>query len=464
MEPTLKTRRQLVTEFIRRILVYTSLLSWFGSNSVIRAIALAFSAWIEGTYQLYVGLVRRYTVRGGAGDTLTDVCAERGVDRIEKNLAKVYVVVQPLTANATAVSVGTGPIAGGDEIEVDDSSIFLVADSIRIRNGDGTVTETATIAGITVGTGPTGGDELEIVGALAGAYTPATDDVDVLLRTAIPAGALVNTSVGVPFNTLDSLTTGDSNPIMDGESTSLALADKVWCEAGTSGAAGNIDARTVTDFATTYRIAGAFNPERGSGGLDEEEDYELKYRTVHAPTIANQETLAWLESLLQAGDLDVLRVVKTSGTAIRTLYVKVIRRNGGTFSVAQLAALDLYAEARIRSNLQVSSSNVTLTAIEVEARITLEPGYTLEEVWRSAADTLATYLDYRRWAWGGTVDEADLLSLVNATTGVASLETSSFLPAADTTVAADSLPVLARLSLEDMDTGATYNAELAVSF
>lgn len=464
MDPIIKTRRQLVTEFIRRFVTYTDRLTWFGANSSSRAFAMAFAAWIEGCYQLYVGIVRRFTVRGGADDILEDVCAERGVKRLGANRSKLYVVVSPLTANAEDVTIGTGPVGGGDEIEVDDSTIFQVGDSIRIRNGDGSVTETATIAGISIGTGFHGDDELEIVGALVGAYTPAADDVDVLLREAIPAGEQVNTSVGVSFHTLDALTTGDSNPIMDGESTSLGLADKVWCECTTTGANGDVEVLTVTDFATAYRIAGVFNPERGSGGGDEEPDYELKYRTIHAPTIANQETMAWVETVLKASSQDVLRGINATGTAVGTMYAAALRRNGGSFSAAQLTAMNAYASARARSYLSVSISNVTLTSVEVEARITLEPGYTLEEVWRAAADALVEFLDYRIWPWGQDVDEADLLTLVNSVAGVGSLETSSFLPAADTTVAADSLPTLARLSLEDMDTGATYNADLAVSF
>ena len=460
----LKTRRQLVTEFIRRFVTYTDRVTWFGATSVIRAFATAFAGWVEGCYQLFTGLVRRFSVKGSSGDNLSDVCSERGVERDDANRAKLFVVVSPLTANATAISLGTGPVGAGDEIEVDDSSIFQVADSIRIRNGDGTVTETCAIAGITIGTGPTGGDELEIVGALVGTYNPAGEDVDVLLRVTIPAGEQVDTSVGVSFHTLAAVTTGDSNPIMDGEGTTLALADKVWCEAVTPGASGNVDVQTVTDFASTYRISGVFNPERGTGGDDDEPDYQLKYRTVHAPTIANQETLIWIEAMLKASSLDVLRAMKTTGTTVGTLFVRLLRRNGGTFNNTELQAIENLVEARVRSYMACSASNVTLTAVEVEARITLEPGYTLEEVWRAAANSLAAFLDYRTWSWGQDVDEADLLTIVNSTPGVASLETSSFLPAADTSVVDTSLPVLARLSLEDTDTGDTYNAELAVGF
>ena len=44
------------------------------------------------------------------------------------------------------------------------------------------------------------------------------------------------------------------------------------------------------------------------------------------------------------------------------------------------------------------------------------------------------------------------------------LETASFLPAADVVVGDQSLPVLTRLSLQDSATGDTINADLAVSY
>ena len=112
----------------------------------------------------------------------------------------------------------------------------------------------------------------------------------------------------------------------------------------------------------------------------------------------------------------------------------------------------------------VSVSNLTLTSVEVEASITLQPGKTLEEVYRDAAGRLVTYLDYRLWVEGTDVDNADLLSIVNTTPGVATLQTSSFLPATPVVVAAESFPTLVRLSLRDLVSGQTLNADLAVSF
>jgi uncharacterized phage protein gp47/JayE len=459
MSVTLKDRKQLAAEFIRRFRQYTDLVTWFGPNSVMRAFALAMGGAAEGAERLYTALVRRITLMAASGTYLTSVAAERGSDRLAGQRAKVLVIVRPYQVNVTAITAGAT-----DLIEVDDSDPFAVSDSIRIRNGDGTVTEIRTIIAITSGTGPSGGDELEVA-SLTGSYTPSTEDVDVLLRYTVAAGTTLLSNSGASFETLEAVTTGDSNPVLDGEGTFVGLADKVWCECTEVGALGNIDADTIDDFSPSIDdVLSVFNPEPGTGGADEETDYDLKYRTAHRPTLANQETLTWLEALLAKGNSDVLRAIRTTSSYVSTMAVKVLHRNGGPFSTANLTALDTYAGQRVRSYLTVECSNVTLTSVEVEAQITLDPDVTLEDVWKEAANRLASFLDHRKWAWGEDVDEADLLTIVNGTPGVATLVTATFLPASDVTVAVDSLPTLASLALEDTDSGDTMQADLAVSF
>ena len=59
---------------------------------------------------------------------------------------------------------------------------------------------------------------------------------------------------------------------------------------------------------------------------------------------------------------------------------------------------------------------------------------------------------------------ADLLVAVRTTTGIASVDSSSFLPASDVAVGALALPTLTGLSLRDTGTGDTINAVLAQSW
>lgn len=458
--PPIKTRQQLTQEWIQRFLTYTDQSTWFGPNSVMRAWALTTATAVEGCYLLYTAILRRLTLMAASGDYLTQVASERGCERLGATSAKLLVVFQPAMSNVTAVTVGPP-----DKIEVDDSSPWLVGDSGRIRNADGTVTEAFTIAAITIGTGPNGGDEFETAVPLTNAYTPGTEDVDVLMRVSVPAGTTIESSSGAQFQTLTILTTGDANPVLDGESAALALADKTWCEAVEKGDGGNIDPLSVTALTVAIRgVLSIFNPDAGTGGSESESDFALKYRTMQYPTIQNQETHAWIQALAQAGNSDVIRAVKITSTTVGVMAAKVLKRDGGGFTAGELTAIEAYMDARVRSYMTVELTNVTLTSVEVEGIITLDAGATLEDVWKKAAAALAIYLDWRKWGFGALVPNGDLFSTVNATQGIATLETSSFLPAADVTVGLESLPALVRLSLQDSATGDTINATLATSF
>lgn len=451
--PTIRDRRSLVQEWIRRFVAYTDSITWFGPTSVMRAWAEATAGLVEGAYLLYVALLKRVTLMASSGDALTQVATERGTPRLAEQAAKLLVIFAPETAKVSLITLGPPDI-----LDVDDASPFSVGDTIRVRNGDGTVTEIVTIGGIA-------GNSITLTGALVNAYNPAVDDVAILVRVLVPANTQIATSTGVVFETLDDLYTSDANPVLDGESTFVGLADKAWCECTTKGAAGNIEPLAVTDLVTPIAgVKAVSNPEAGTGGGDTESDFDLKYRTMHRPTVANQETHAWIETLAKEGNADVLRALKVTSTTVGTMAAKVLNRNGGTFSAAELTALEAYFEQRVRSYMLVSLDNVTLTAVEVEAVITLDPDYDLATVGKAAAAALAAFLDYRKWEFGTDVDEADLLTIVNTTAGVATLETASFLPAAQVSVDDDSLPVLVRLSLQDADTGDTWNADLAVSF
>lgn len=455
----LQTQPELEQDFITRLIAYTASISWFGRTGIARAIAYATSWMAYNAHRLYAQALARRTLRASAGDDLALVAAEYGAEKNELGTrSKILVVVVPVTATVTAVN---GPKT---HIEVDDSTTFAATQSIRIRDGDGSTTDVRTISSISVGTGPNGGDEL-VVTALTGTYTPASDDVQVTIRHTVIQGTTVTTSAGVSFQTLEELVTGDANPVLNGENTALALADKVWCEATITGEVGNIDPDTVEDFSPAIaEIISITNPSPGSGGTSEESDPELKYRAAHTSSQANQETLAWLESILQASSWNVLRAVPSSSGKVGVMGAKVLHRNGGTFSTTDLAAMADYVEQRVRSHLTVELDNVTLTAVQIEATITKDGNATLREIGVAAAADLATFLDLRTWAAGQDPDNADLLDIINDTVGVATVETTSFLPATNPSVPDDSYPVLASLALLDAETGETFNATLAVSF
>jgi uncharacterized phage protein gp47/JayE len=458
--PILKTRLELAQEWIRRVVAYTTRLTWFGPDSVAGAFARATGASAEVGVLNYVELAKRNSILNASGDYATQAAAERGVDRAKTTPARVLVIVKPITVNVIDITS-----SGNDFIEVDVSTGLAAAMEIVIRSADGATSETATIIAITSGTGANGGDELEVA-PLSGTYAPTTEDVDVLAHVVLPERTVITTNVGVSFETLLPMTTGEANAVLDGEGAALALCDKVWCECTTRGAQGNVEPNSVTGIegGLPDGIASVSNPEQGYGGADAEADYELKSRTINQGSLANIETNDWIERTAQEADIDVLRAYRDDTFLLGSMNVKILHRNGGVFSTAQKDAIKAYLEDRVRSYLTITLEEVTLTSVEIEAQITLEQGAVLEDVWRAYASKVATYLDWRKWVPGDDVDWAKLFDLLVVTDGVATVDPATFSPSADVDVVDFAIPTLARISIEDTATNDTINAELAESF
>lgn len=453
--PVIKTRLELFQDWIRRVVTYTDRVTWFGTNSIVGAWGRATATLTESTHQLYGALLRRILLSAATGDWLVAVARERGANQRSTTTAGAFVVVQPVYANVASITIAAAP--GFDDLNVDDGTLFLVGDEVRVRNGAGTVTDVRLIA-----LKPTANTIR--VATLIGAYTPATDDVDVLFRISLAEGDLVRATNGTTFALTEPVTTSDHNAVLDGESTSLALADKAWAEATTRGSSGNVEALAINRLSTPVRgIRAVYNPGPATGGGDTEPDYELRYRAANWPEKVAQETEAALQALAHAADEDVLRAKNATSTVVGTMRLFVAHR-GGAFSASQLEAIQTFVEDRLRTGLTVEAINATLTSLWVEAEITVDNGASLEGCWRAAASRLADYVDRRTWEWGGTVNAADLLVLVRQTTGIASVDSSTFLPAADLPVGADSLPAFVGLTLRDSTTGKTFNAALAQSW
>lgn len=459
--PAPRTLADLTADFVRRVVTYTPEVTYFGENSGAYALGVSAAQLASSVEAQARAVLRRDTLLGATGDALVEVAEEAGVPKLGATRAQVLVIVQPWAATVTAITTNT-------LLEVDDSTHFEAGDSIRITSADGTSSEVVTIAAVTTGTGPAGGDELE-VGLLVGTYD--TDaGVSVLKRHTLLAGTEFKSTAGVNFESLEDLTIGDANPVLAGESTALALADKVLCEAVTPGAAGNVEAETITDLVTPDDdVRAIFNPFAAQGGEEAEADFSLKYRTAHQPQLGAISTQAFLETLARNGNTSVLRAFPEDSDAISTLRVRVLTRSGGGLSVDARDALARFMAQRTRAAELVEVRNVVPTAIEIEADVSLDPGSgsvqtRLNAAGRRLCDAAASFLDWRKWAEGATVDEADLLGLVKTTPGIANVVTSSFQPADDTEVPAASVPMLVRVVLREVESGKSFGVDLATSY
>tara|TARA_R110000824_G_scaffold54028_2_gene149054 strand:- start:6784 stop:8172 length:1389 start_codon:yes stop_codon:yes gene_type:complete len=462
MPAELKTFPDLFKDWIRRVITYTDRIRYFGENSVGYAFGRADAHQGSQTNLLYRTQLRRYTIIGASGDDLNELMEEAGTRKRGAQRSRVLVIVRPHTAIVTDVDGGL--------IEVDDSTNFFAGSSLRIRSADGAATEAVTVDAVLIAAGPNGGDQLD-VGSLTNIYAPATEDVKILRRVTILEGSALASDAGIGFQTLEDVSVGDLNPVLDGESSALALADKVWCEATTKGIAGNIEFNTIQGFTggSPPDIQEALNPERGFAGADVETDFDGKFRATHIPAISNQETQAWLEALSAALNRDVLRVFESTSSKISTMLGIVLSRNGGGLSSDAREALQEGLNQRTRSHLSVEIRNMVLTSVEIIGEVTLDPGPAtpatrLKTAWTRAADTYATFLDLRKWEQGRLVDEADLISILIQTQGIATVRSSTFQPSVDILVGDTSLPIFTRLFLTDTVSGETYGADLTATF
>lgn len=459
----LETIPDLAADWIRRVVSYSEELTYFAENSVGQAIARATAEQVGNNGSpLYRALLRRQTLLGASGAALVEVAEEHGVPQLGPSRARVLLVLSPWSAQVTAIT--------GSLIAVDDSTHVEVGDSIRLTNSDGSVSEILTVGSISTGTGPDGEDELD-VGAISGTYEftgPAADDNRILVRRTLVAGTSFQGSSGVAFQSLADVTVGDRNPVLRGESTALALADKVECEAVDAGEAGNVAAFTIDALTTPDpKIRAVTNPSRAEDGRNTESDFDLKYRAAHQGQLAAVETHAAVEALARAGDRSVLRAFEETSESINTILIRVITRSGGGLTTNARAALGAFVAARLRSRMSVEIRNVVPTAVEITATVSLSPGQEstqarLEAAWRLAADRYATLLDWRKWIEGTPVDEAELLSILRQTPGIAAVTTSTFTPAAEVEV--ETVPQFTRLVLTDLATGATFGADLTTSY
>ncbi len=461
-DPRLQTRADAEQDIVRRFVAYQDLVTYFGSNSVARAIFRGISGLAANGPRLLRALIRRSSLLQATGSDLVAVLEERGTPQRGALRASVLLVLQP---HATVVlDITTG--GGSSDIEVEDATNFEAGDSLRLVSADGATTETMTIDTVgTVDAGPNGGTVITTTAAAVHTYAPTTERVVCLLRYTVPAETLVRTLAGVTFQTLSAVTVGDRNPVLAGESTALALCDKVWAECTVKGAKGNIDVLQVSDFASALpKVKRVLNPERGIGGEDVEPDYEAKYRSAHYPSVQAIETNAWFLARAQELNEDVLRTVPTRTPSLRGMRVRVLTRSGGALSTSAKLALQTGLDARLRSSLSSEIVDVTMTAVEVDVTATLSSGASIDDAFVELCSNLAAFLDFRTWEWGRVVDDADLLSITNATAEIDNVDTTTFEPSGDVSVGLESLPYLARVTLRDSATGNVRGADLTQDY
>jgi len=109
--------------------------------------------------------------------------------------------------------------------------------------------------------------------------------------------------------------------------------------------------------------------------------------------------------------------------------------------------------------------NVTFTDVDVYAKLSLETGYTLQDVFESLLVNLADYINWAEADFETEYDDADILSIVTETDGVKDVDLSTFEPNANIECDNNSIPRLGTVSLVNMnDATDTINYTAATSY
>jgi len=458
---------QRTQDVVLRQLRTTSSVTYYGPNSVALADAEAASAAASRGEAHAEEAYRRSFLKASYGAYLADLAEMEGVPVADPERSGAYVVFVPEVSYVSAIS-GAGPYT----LTISGFESWQAGDAFRIKGADDT--ETTTIATVI---GPTSVTVAALTNAAAYiADIAAGDAVRLLFRATVPADSVVSFQGGAVFGTIAAVTTGDANPLLAGEGTALSLVDKAWCECSAAGSAGNVARMTATGVttgagATIRGVNRVFNPMAATGGSDTPPDGQIKYLVAHAGNATGQATARGIEALCRQGNSRVIRAFLSSTSALSTISVLTMPSNATTpLTSTEKSDLGMFLEEYGAPGITWSVGDVDTVSLEVYAALTLVPGPTgetsegrrarLRSAWSRIASVVANYIDATRWPLAQTVSRSTLLELVLADREVTAVDTVSFLPAADLTVASTELPAFTSLSLVDSSTSYAWGDDI----
>ena len=433
--------REIQTNLMQAIVVYTDKLTYFGVNSVNNAIVQAISRPLSELFHKEATTTKRLFLPTATEKDL-DVIG-KDIARLSKSNSSVILVFVPVSTTINAEAV-----AGSNQITVVDGSKFLLGQNIRLRGATGNPpdTETATIAG------KPSTNVIEITEVLINTYKTGSF---VRLRSAIPKETKFDSAQGISFQTTETITVGDLNPLFTGESSGLALLDKVTAISKIAGANSNIPAYSITKLpgAFSSAIQNVSNPIPADGGTDAESDSQYRGRIQNAGARFSIDTKAFFAISAQQTDVTVLRVITKKAIEVNRLDCWIASRSGANYSSEQLQQIKIGVEQRLHSQVKINIYNLIFTSISVSADVSLKPGSNLQAGFNQIAARLSDFLDWRSWEFGATVDDADLLGMIDGADAIEN--TGNFKingnSPADVSIADNSLPRFTGLTLRNKD-------------
>ena len=268
------------------------------------------------------------------------------------------------------------------------------------------------------------GDDLDVIASQYGITRRQATKSSVVVElrgatgTLIPAGTIIKSkSGGVEYITKSDITIGTNNTTIKRPIHYLPLADIVIAESVKEGSQTKIGVGELTEVQDITGVS-AYNYVPSTGGEDKETDNELRARIISKLDTLAQGTQAFYEGLAKTFDNTVLRAKAVRDITSNGTKIYLLKNSLAPYSQTELNNIAQYIYDNQRALMPVKCENATLIAINVEVSLTIETGYTFEDVNRNVIISIAQYLDPLQREFGSAVRYYDLFSAIARTTGV----------------------------------------------
>ena len=252
----------------------------------------------------------------------------------------------------------------------------------------------------------------------------------------ISAGTICMTAGLVRFETVEDVVI----PAGQTQGETLAVAVE-------PGAVGNVAADTIRAMAVApVGVSRCTNPEGFSGGVDRENDEELRARVLETfQRMPNGANAAFYQQGAMSFPQVVAATVIPRPRGVGTVDV-VISTTAGAPDATLLQQVQDYFEARREIAVDLMVRAPEILSVDVAIQVSVASNHDSDTVLQNVESELRSWFDGRRL--GENVLVAQIGALVFGVEGVENY--SITVPAADVTVAVDELPWLDSLSLTEM--------------
>ena len=226
-----------------------------------------------------------------------------------------------------------------------------------------------------------------------------------------------------------------------------ALTADVPVRALEPGTAGNVPARTIVSMAVApLGVASCTNPAACAGGADGESDEALRERVLDTfKRLPNGANAAFYEQGALSFDRVAAAAVIPRPRGVGSVDV-VVTTLSGTPDQELLDALEDYFEARREIAVDVKVRAAETRTVELSLKVAPAAGYTFAQAKAAAESAVRGWFDGR--LLGRSVLRAQLGDLLFHCEEVANYAIAA--PAADVAAAADELPTLGTLTVEEL--------------